>query len=100
MFFFSNMLKPFVTVCANGYRDGHNLPVVLEDHDWASMVGTRIGFQGQGAGRPIVVFKYHGEVMPISISVGTNGFIVSLNIVSKDLFLESDIDEDDLAEWP
>ena len=68
----------------------------------ATMVGTSIGFQGQGAGRPIVVFKYHGEVMPISISVGTNGFniIVSLNIVSKDLFLESDIDEDDLAEWP
>ena len=30
----------------------------------ATMVGTRIGFQGQGAGRPIVVFKYHGEVMP------------------------------------
>ena len=38
---------------------------VVELVKGATMVGTRIGFQGKGTGRPIVALKYHGELMVI-----------------------------------
>jgi len=64
------------------------------------MVGTQIGFQGEGTARPIVALKYHGELMVLSICVGSNGFVVSLNIASRELFDDSGLDEADLNEWP
>jgi hypothetical protein len=45
-----------------------------------------------------VALKYNGELMVISICVATNGFVVGLNIASRDLFEDSDLDEKVLNE--
>ena len=51
----------------------------------ATTVGRRIGYQGTGTGRPIVAFIYKQELFIIGITVGTNGFVVGMNLAPRRL---------------
>jgi filamentous hemagglutinin len=55
----------------------HNIPNFVLT---AVAKGKIIGYQGNGTGRAIYEFEYHGTKYKIAVSVGSNGYIVGANL--------------------
>ncbi len=55
----------------------HNIPNFVLT---AVAKGKIIGYQGNGTGRAIYEFEYHGAKYKIAVSVGSNGYIVGANL--------------------
>lgn len=42
--------------------------------------GTVVGHQGKGLGRPIYEVLYHGRMVKVAITIGSNGYVVGANL--------------------
>ena len=65
-------------------------------HESGDYGGKTNRYQGTGTGRPIVAFIYKQELFIIGITVGTNGYVVGMNLASRRL-QRSPLSEEDLT---
>jgi len=56
------------------------IPSLLQE---AVTNGTRIGSQGKGSGRAIYEVLFHGKLIKVAITIGSNGFIVGANLLGS-----------------
>jgi hypothetical protein len=62
----------------------------------ATSVGRQIGSQ---RGRPIFAFLFRKELFVVAVEIGTNGYIVSMNLKSRSLLEEAGLTEEDILNW-
>jgi hypothetical protein len=74
----THIMRHAADFTARGIEAGEIPGVVMR----AVTEGRLVGFQGQGAGRPILEIIHAGRPLDIAITVGDNGFIVGANPAS------------------
>ena len=77
------------------------LPELAEAATTIGLFGFLQGKKKTRVGRPVFGLNFYGKCFSVGVSVGTNGFVIGMNMTScKDFKAETKCTDEDLPIWP